>query len=60
MIDHSLSDIKYNLRPNFSKESAVKLDSSVRLCRGLDGKEYLPGFVGLNNLKNTDYVNVVI
>jgi U4/U6.U5 tri-snRNP-associated protein 2 len=55
-----LSDIKYNLRPNFSKESADKLDSSVRLCRGLDGKEYLPGFVGLNNLKNTDYVNVVI
>lgn len=36
------------------------MDKITKICRGLDGKEYLAGFVGLNNLKNTDYVNVII
>ena len=28
--------------------------------RALDGSEYFPGFVGLNNLKKTDYLNVML
>ena len=36
------------------------MDSNVSYSRGLDGTDYLPGFVGLNNIKCTDYVNVVI
>ena len=28
--------------------------------RGVDGSDYMPGLIGLNNIKNTDYVNVVV
>ena len=28
--------------------------------RGLDGTEFVPGIIGLNNLRATDYMNVVI
>ena len=24
------------------------------------GSDYMPGLIGLNNIKNTDYVNVVV
>lgn len=37
-----------------------KLDSSVSWARALDGSEYMPGLVGLNNLKATDYANAVV
>ena len=30
------------------------------LGRSLEGTEYIPGFVGLNNLRNTSYVNVIV
>lgn len=29
-------------------------------ARALDGQEYMPGLVGLNNMKNNDYVNVTV
>jgi hypothetical protein len=31
----------------------------VRWARALDGSEYMPGLVGLNNMKQNDYANVV-
>lgn len=37
-----------------------KLDNNTSYSRGLDGTDYLPGCVGLNNIKCTDYVNVII
>lgn len=37
-----------------------KLDSEPLFSRSLEGSEYYPGCLGLNNLKNTDYVNVLI
>jgi U4/U6.U5 tri-snRNP-associated protein 2 len=36
------------------------MDLDVEACENLDGKVYIPGCVGLNNLKSTDYINVVI
>jgi len=36
------------------------LDLNLQPSRAIDGTQYYPGFLGLNNLKNTDYVNVVI
>ena len=30
------------------------------MSRGLDGTDFYPGCLGLNNLKKTDYVNVLI
>ena len=38
----------------------VRLFRSVKWARALDGSEYMPGLVGLNNMKANDYVNVVM
>ena len=45
--------------PNAAGEVA-KLDTQVAWARALDGSEYMPGLVGLNNMKKNDYANVVI
>jgi len=37
-----------------------KLDSENLTARGLEGTEYHPGYVGLNNLKLTDFINVIV
>ena len=37
-----------------------RLDSDVTWVRALDGTEYMPGLVGLNNMRSNDYVNVVV
>lgn len=51
--DPSLEDIKRVLNPIFTKEDVQNLDAPKRviIARGLGGKEYIPGMVGLNNLK---------
>lgn len=36
------------------------LDREVVWARSLEGQEYMPGLVGLNNMKNNDYVNVAV
>lgn len=56
--DASLNDVKYNLMPHFSQDLIGKLDSLS--ARALDGTEYLPGCLGLNNLKRTDFMNVAL
>jgi len=58
--DNSLNDIKFNLKPRYTKEEVLKLDQNGVNSRALDGTEYIPGCIGLNNVKATDYVNVVI
>jgi len=55
--DASLQDISAALNPRFTKEDVAKLDRNHDLSRDLFGKVYLPGYVGLNNLNKTDYVN---
>ena len=37
-----------------------RLDQDVSWSRALDGNEYMPGLLGLNNMKHNDYVNVVV
>ncbi len=37
-----------------------RLDTDVTWVRALDGSEYMPGLVGLNNMKANDYANVVL
>lgn len=37
-----------------------KLDSGLSWSRALDGNEYMPGLLGLNNMKHNDYVNVLV
>lgn len=55
-----MNDIKFNLRPYFTESNLENLDLNTEYSRAVDGTDYLPGFVGLNNIKNTDYVNVIL
>ncbi|KAF8414191.1 hypothetical protein HHK36_002190 [Tetracentron sinense] len=58
--DPSLDDIRHVLNPRFSRDQVVQLDKNKQWSRALDGSDYLPGMVGLNNIKETDFVNVTI
>ncbi|KAL8096943.1 hypothetical protein AgCh_030140 [Apium graveolens] len=58
--DPSLEDIRHVLNPRFSREQVDQLDKNRQWSRALDGSDYLPGMVGLNNIKETDFVNVTI
>lgn len=60
VIDKSLNDIKYNLDPKFTPEHLELFDKDVLLARSLEGTEFTPGLVGLNNLKLTSFANVII
>ncbi|XP_071736858.1 uncharacterized protein [Rutidosis leptorrhynchoides] len=58
--DPSLDDIRHVLNPRFSRDQVLQLDRNRQWSRALDGSDYLPGMVGLNNIVNTDFVNVTI
>ena len=60
VINNSLNDIKFNLKPKFNNLDIQNLDTNLKFSKSLDGTEYLPGCIGLNNLKKTDYFNVII
>lgn len=61
--DPSLDDIGHFLNPKFTLES-IKYLSSPRHLRApafdLSNKPYTPGFIGMNNIKRNDHLNVVI
>ncbi|KAH9812319.1 hypothetical protein DFH28DRAFT_1223445 [Melampsora americana] len=59
--DPSLDDIKYLLNPTFTPEFLNRLDTGLYpIAYDLQGMSYLPGFVGLNNIKANDYLNVIV
>lgn len=63
MSDPSLEDIAYVLHPSFSSEAVSTLSSSAHLNKtsfDLANRPYLPGYVGLNNIKRHDHMNVII
>ena len=60
VVDRSLDNIRAVLTPQFAAEDVARLDSSVRWARTLEGVDYMPGLLGLNNMKANDYVNVAI
>ena len=60
IIDPSLDDITYLLNPTFSKKEIRKMKDSSKAVRAYDGTTYLPGIVGLNNIKANDYCNVLL
>ncbi|GIX63198.1 ubiquitin specific protease 39 isoform 2, putative [Babesia caballi] len=55
-----ISLLQLVLKPRFTKDYVANVDSTIVYGRALDGADFIPGCVGLNNLKNTDYFNVVI
>eukprot|EP00611_Tribonema_gayanum_P023279 TRINITY_DN4868_c0_g1_i3.p1 TRINITY_DN4868_c0_g1~~TRINITY_DN4868_c0_g1_i3.p1 ORF type:complete len:383 (-),score=125.60 TRINITY_DN4868_c0_g1_i3:706-1794(-) len=60
VVDSSLDDIKRALFPSYAPRDMAALDCNTTLARDQYGVAYLPGFVGLNNLTSTDYLNVTL
>ncbi|CAH0477414.1 unnamed protein product [Peronospora belbahrii] len=60
VIDHTLKPVQNALRPTFEAAQIARLDENRILAQDAFGVSYLPGFIGLNNLKHTDYINVVV
>ncbi|KAI1942776.1 Ubiquitin carboxyl-terminal hydrolase 10 [Ophidiomyces ophidiicola] len=58
--NNSLGDIKYVIDPLYTKEEVAKLDTVVTEAWDLIGKKYRPGYVGMNNIKSNDYLNVIV
>lgn len=57
--DPSLDDISRVLAPTFTKASIAAL-SRPRTAFDLSNTSYTPGYIGLNNIKANDYLNVII
>lgn len=52
--------LQYHLNPTYTPEEAATMATVPRYGKALDGTDFIPGSIGLNNLKETDYFNVVI
>eukprot|EP00298_Acanthocystis_sp_HF-20_P026647 c4446_g1_i1.p1 GENE.c4446_g1_i1~~c4446_g1_i1.p1 ORF type:complete len:524 (+),score=197.44 c4446_g1_i1:41-1612(+) len=60
VVDTSLDDIKYLLDPVFTPQMVSELDTKLTTFRALDGHDYVPGMIGIDNLKKTGYLGVVV
>jgi U4/U6.U5 tri-snRNP-associated protein 2 len=60
IVDSSLSDVEKCLSPTFALKDITLLNHNNSLARDINRISYLPGFIGLNNLNATDYLNVVL
>ncbi|KAJ1979989.1 U4 U6.U5 tri-snRNP-associated protein [Dimargaris xerosporica] len=60
VVDASLNDIKHVVDPRFTAHDIAQLDTMVKPSLDVHRKPYLPGYIGVNNIKANDYVNVVI
>jgi U4/U6.U5 tri-snRNP-associated protein 2 len=60
VVDTSLRDVQRCLSPRYSLEEINALNRNTSLARDVHGVSYLPGFVGLNNLNSTDYINSLL
>ncbi|GMF11682.1 unnamed protein product [Phytophthora lilii] len=60
VLDNTLKPVQDALRPSFEPAQIARLDQNRILAQDAFGVSYLPGFIGLNNLKHTDYINVVV
>jgi len=68
VIDSSLDDILYCMSPQYKKLDLQLINNKIEYskvydtgpydCRALDGTTYIPGIIGLNDIKNNDYANV--
>ncbi|ELU40516.1 spindle pole body protein [Rhizoctonia solani AG-1 IA] len=59
--DPSLDDIKYVLSPRFSPAQIAKLRTdNIQTSYDLMSRPYIPGYVGLQNIKRNDYLSVIV
>ena len=56
----TLNDIKVVVDPKFTLEDVRALDKQKQPAWDLLGRKYIPGFVGMNNIKANDYTNAVV
>ena len=56
----SLDDIRYVVDPKYTESEVKKLDKMPTMSVDLANKKYRPGYIGMNNIKANDYLNVVI
>ena len=60
VLSKSLEDIKFVVDPWLTRPEVLRLDKDQKQAWDLVGRKYIPGYVGLNNLKENDYFNVVV
>lgn len=60
VMSKSLEDIKFVVDPRMSKAEVARLDKDPKVSWDLSNREYIPGFIGMNNIKANDYFNVVV
>lgn len=61
--DPSLEDISFVLAPTFTPAAVSSLSTPAHLSKpsyDLSSKPYLPGYIGLNDIKRNDYMNVIV
>lgn len=58
--DPSLNDILAVLNPRYTASQLVRLSDLREQSYTLAQIGYVPGFVGLNNIKKNDYLNVIV
>ena len=58
--DPSLNDILYVLNPRYKQSGLQLLDKLPEPSYTLESEQYRPGYIGLNNIKRNDYLNVII
>lgn len=56
----ALDDIKYAIRPLYSKELIRFLNENTKPSYSVNDEAYIPGLVGFNNIKANDYENVIL
>jgi U4/U6.U5 tri-snRNP-associated protein 2 len=59
LLDNDIKNSISNLNLSLNEYEST-LDNNNIFSFALDGTEYIPGYIGLNNIKKTDYVNVII
>ena len=60
VVDSTLNSIKYVISPTFTEDYVHQLDSVSNVSYDLHNKPFIPGFIGLNNIKDNDYINVIV
>ena len=58
--DPSLNDILYVLNPKYRSSTLPRLSKLPPPSYTLSSQPYLPGYIGLNNIKKNDYLNVIL
>jgi len=60
VVNPLFDDIKFVVDPHYTKQEIAKLDTTEKESFDVWNKKYIPGFVGLNNIKANSYLNVVV